>query len=156
MSKDLPIEKKLLEALLKKGKELLENEEIMPPYALIRLLRMGLSMTQRQLAKRAQVQHSTILRIEKGDIRPNEETLRKIFGALECDLAFIPVPRFKNIDALLRKRARNIAEKRLRRLEGTMALEQQLPEETWQRRLLENEIELILKTPSKIWNEDAI
>jgi len=155
MKAKLPIEEKLLISLLEKGKAIGANQEILSSGALVRLLRLGLGMTQRQLAKHASVPHSTISRIEKGRIRPNEETLRKIFAAMECDVAFIPVPRFKSVDALLRERAKKIAEKRLRYLEGTMALEQQQPEKIWRKRLLENEIELILQSPSQLWDEDA-
>jgi transcriptional regulator with XRE-family HTH domain len=151
----LPIETKLLESLLEKGEEIRKDQEILPLGSLVRMVRVGLGMTQRQLAMHAKVPHSTISRIEKGVIRPNEETLRKIFAAMECDIALIPVPRFKSVESLLRSKAKKIAEKRLQYLEGTMALEQQRPEKKWRERLLESEIEAILKFPSQLWEEDA-
>jgi transcriptional regulator with XRE-family HTH domain len=154
MKKVLSIESQLVSSLLKKGDELRREQELLSVSALISLLRLGLGMSQRQLAKRANMPHSTISRIEKGTIHPNEDTLRKIFAAMECDLAFIPIPHFKNVEALLRRRAERIAEKRLLYLEGTMALEKQKPEKKWRERLLENEIEELLKTPSLLWDED--
>lgn len=155
MKTELPIEAKLLAALLIKGKQVRADQEVIAPNALVRLVRRGLGMTQRQLAKRAEVPHSTIARIEKGVIRPNEDTLRKIFDAMECDIAFIPMPRFQSVESLLRKKAERIAEKRVQYLEGTMALEQQKPEKKWRERLLENEIAELLKSPSLLWEEDG-
>lgn len=154
MRTELPIESNLLAALLKRGEEQRREQEVLPSGAIVRLVRLGLGMTQRQLAKRAGMPHSTIVRIEKGDVRPNEDTLRKIFAAMECDLAFIPVPRFESIEMLLRKRAKRIAEKRVQYLEGTMALEQQKPDKKWRDLLVESEIKELMKSPSILWDED--
>ncbi len=154
MKKELPIESRVLASLLKRGEQQRRDQEAFSPGALVRLIRLGLSMTQRQLAKRAGMPQSTVARIEKGNIRPNEDTLRRIFAAMECDLAFIPMPRFESVEMLLRKRARRIAEKRVQYLEGTMALEQQKPEKKWRDRLLESEIEELMKSPSVLWDED--
>lgn len=154
MRTKLPIEEKLLDSLLEEGRKK-SHQEILSIGALVRLFRLGLGITQRQLAKRAQVPQSTIIRIESGESRPKEMTIRKIFNALECDIAFIPIPRFKDVETLLREKAKKIAEKRLQYIEGTMALEQQRPDKLWQRRLLESEIELILKSPSQLWDENV-
>lgn len=145
----------MLASLLKKGEKIRADQEILSPGALVRLVRLGLVMTQRQLGGRAKIPHSTVSRIEKGVIRPNEETMRRIFAAMECDIAFIPIPRFDSIESFFREKAKKLAEKRVRYIEGTMALEQQRPEKKWRERLIESEIESILKSPSQLWDEDA-
>lgn len=154
MKIELPIETKLLISLLKKGKQVEADQEVLTPGALVRLLRLGLGMTQRQLAQRARVPQSTVARIEIGSIRPNEETLRKIFSAMECGIAFVPIPHFKSVEDLLRKKATTIAEKRIQYLEGTMALELQKPDKKWRERLLASEIEELMKSPTQLWDED--
>lgn len=149
------MQSKLLASLLLKGSEVRKDQEILSSGSLIRLLRLELGMTQEQLAARAKMPRSTIVRIEKGITRPNVETLRKIFSAMECDIAYIPVPRFESIETLLREKALKLAENRIRYVEGTMALEKQRPEKKWRDQLLESEIESILNSPSQIWDEDA-
>jgi transcriptional regulator with XRE-family HTH domain len=156
MAQKLFFEEQLAQSLIKKGKGLANDQEVISAGALILLLRQSLQMNQRQLAQRAGVPHSTISRIERGEMHPNEDTLHKIFAAMECDIAFVPVPRFKNIPALLREKAKRLAEKRLIKVEGTMALEKQRPEKKWRHKLLESEIERILQSPSQLWDEDAI
>lgn len=74
---------------------------------------------------------------------------------MECDIAYIPVSRFESVESLLREKAVKLAEKRVRYVEGTMALEKQRPEKKWRDQLLENEIESILSSPSQIWDKDA-
>ncbi len=74
---------------------------------------------------------------------------------MECDIAYVPIPRFESIELFLREKARKIAEKRVRYVEGTMALEQQKPEKKWRDLLLENEIESILSSPGQLWDDDV-
>jgi len=155
MSGHLPIEKELVVSLLKKGRLIKKEHEIFSSGSLVRLVRLSLGMTQRQLAKRARVPQSTISRIEKEETHPNETTLRKIFNALECDITSLPIPRFTSIEDLLALRARKLAESNLQYLEGTMALELQQPDKKWREYLLKKEIESLLENPSRLWEEDA-
>ncbi len=153
--KQLPIEDSIIQSLLEKGVALSKEQEALSSGSVIQLMRRYLGMTQRQLAKRAQIPQSTVARIEKGVTQPNVTSLRKIFAAMECDIAILPLPRFKNVHELLKKRAERIAKKRIKYLEGTMALEEQKPEKKWREQLLKSEIEQLLKTPSILWEDEG-
>lgn len=114
-------------------------------------MRDRLSMSQRQLAKLAGIAQSTVTRIENEDIKPNQNTLRKIFSAMGCDLALLPIP-YQNLDSFLYEKAKKIAEARINYLESTTALENQKPDKKWREFALQNEIESLLKNPSELWN----
>lgn len=150
-----PFEEKMLDSLLADGVRILDQQEIFSTGALIRLLRLRLNMTQRQLSIRTAIPQSTIVRIEREKTKATEKTLRKIFSAMGCTLLLIPAPR-TSVEDFMREKARKIAEKRLSYLEGTMALEKQRPEKKWREQLLESEIEKILHSPSQIWDEDDL
>lgn len=90
MKKKLNIQSKLLASLLLKGAEVRKDQEVLSSGSLIRLLRLELGMTQEQLAARAKMPRSTIIRIEKGITRPNEETLRKFFQPWNAILPTFP------------------------------------------------------------------
>jgi transcriptional regulator with XRE-family HTH domain len=155
MSKQLPTEQKILESLLKSGKHLQAAGETLSSGALVRMMRQALGMTQNQLAHLAHMPRSTITRIENETIKPNEETLKKIFNAMECDLAYIPIPRFSNLQEMIKRRAYKVIEKRADYLEGTMALEKQRPKKNWRKQMIENETEKVLKKPSSLWKNNG-
>ena len=117
----------------------------------IRTLRGYLRMTQRDLAKRANISQPHLVAIESGKTDPQIGTLRRVYEALYCDLAVEPRPR-KPLIELLRGQARSLALKRLKHTMGTMALENQAPDEEVFRRLLEKRTDEILKDDSeRIW-----
>jgi len=118
---------------------------------LIRLLRVRLGMTQAQLAKRCGLPQSHIAKIEKGKGDIQLDTLRHIFAAMVCRLVVAPQPE-TDLDGIVRKQARNAALKRVRRLAGTMAMEEQRPEEDMLEALVRAETEKLLeKRSSEIW-----
>ena len=117
----------------------------------IRTLRGYLRMTQRDLASRANISQPHLVAIESGRIDPQISTLRRVYDALSCDLAVEPRPR-KPLTELLRGQARSLALKRLKHTMGTMALENQAPDEEVFRQLLEKRTDEILKDDKeRIW-----
>ena len=114
------------------------------PVEWIKVLRNHLRMTQAELAKRAGISQPHLAAIERGRFDPQVRTLKRIFEALSCDLMIVPRPR-KDIEEVLRGRARSVALKRLKHSMGTMALENQAPSADVFRHLLEKRTDEILK-----------
>lgn len=154
MKKKPAVEREIVKSLLQKGKKIKADQEAFSIADLLKLMRKAFGMTQKILAERAGVPQSTIARIESGIVSPSEEMVKKIFNAFSCDLSYVPVPRFEVFDDFIRARAAKIAKKRMKYLEGTMALEEQLPSKRFRKDLLESEIEEILESPGAIWDED--
>ena len=117
----------------------------------IRALRGYLRMTQRDLARRANISQPHLAGIESGKIDPQVSTLRRIWEGLSCDLIVEPRPR-KPLKDVLRGQARSLALERLKQTMGTMALENQAPDEDVFRQLLEKRTDDILKDErERIW-----
>ncbi len=144
------VEERALAQLHRQG----AREEVNFPFnAWIRLLRKYLRMTQAELAERAKIPQSHIVKIEGGKADVQISTLEKIFKAISCELVIQPKPQ-KPIDEILRGRARAIALKRLKQVMGTMALEGQAAEADTFRELLEKKTDEILRDPrEKLWNK---
>lgn len=119
---------------------------------MITLLRKRLRMSQRVLAKRAKIPQATLSRIESGKTQPNLTTLEKIFKALFCDIALIPLPAC-DFDQIVRQQIHLVAKKRVQYLKGTMALELQQPkDEVIQEFILREEGELSANKHFDIWS----
>jgi predicted DNA-binding mobile mystery protein A len=119
----------------------------------VRILRGYLRMTQTELAKRAKILQSHVVKIEsgKGDIQIS--TIKKVFNALSCDLVIEPKPQ-KSLEEVLRSRARAVALKRLKQSMGSMALEEQAPEKELFKQLLEKKTDEILSDRrEKLWTK---
>lgn len=117
----------------------------------IRILRGYLRMTQMELAKRSNISQPHLAAIESGRIDPQISTVRRIYEGLSCDLVVEPRPR-KPLNQVLRGQARGLALKRLKHTMGTMALENQAPDEEVFRQLLEKRTNEILKDDrERLW-----
>lgn len=137
-------------ARLQKGPE---EELSLPFHEWIRLLRKYFRMTQSELAERAQLPQSHIVKIESGEADIQISTLEKIFKALSCEWVIQPNPQ-KPIHEILRERARAIALTRLKQSMGTMALEGQAAAPDTFRELLKKKTDEILSDPTeKLWNK---
>ncbi len=120
----------------------------------IRSLRNYLRMTQAELAQRAKITQPHLAAIESGKTDPQIGTLRKIFDGLSCDLVIRPRPRRK-LDEVLKDQAGSVALKRLKQSMGTMALENQAPDEEAFRHLLKKKTEEILEDRREhLWRTD--
>lgn len=114
----------------------------------IRLLRNYLRMTQTELAKHAKITQPNLAAIESGKVDPQVSTLQRIYQGLSCNLSMEPRPQ-KPLDEILRDRARAIARKRLKHTMGTMALENQVPDEEIFERLLRKRTDDLLRSRRK-------
>ena len=146
-------EKLFLEEIFSCIKDLNNVQKKVSIGQLLALIRRQLKISQRILAKRAKVPQSTISRIESGHLWTNIITLRKIFDALSCDLFVIARPR-ENLDSIRRKQARIKAEKKVRYLQGTMALEKQELDPKMFSELIEKEEKKLLNSPGfELWED---
>jgi transcriptional regulator with XRE-family HTH domain len=153
MKRSLFSEKLLLEEVAVEGQKTRGILRGLSIGSLIKMIRLQLGMSQKALAKRAHVPQSTISRVEQGNKTPNLPTLNKVLGALFCDLLIVPVLQ-ESIDTIRQKQARKMAEKRVRYLKGTMALEKQEPDSKLTAELLKQEVEHLLKNSNaKLWDD---
>ena len=92
----------------------------------INSIRTALGMSTADLAVRLGVTPSTVNRLEKSEARGtvNLESLSKVADVLNCDLVYALVPRV-DLEELVRKQALEVAARRLKTTQATMALEQQ-------------------------------
>ena len=67
----------------------------------IRAMRSSLRITQQELSRRSGVPRATISRIETGRVDPQVSTVRRLFEAAGCELAWLP--RCRNRAAYIRK-----------------------------------------------------
>jgi transcriptional regulator with XRE-family HTH domain len=79
------------------------QEMRLEPGRWVRVLRVALHMTQRQLTARAKVSQGHVALIEKGRLEPQLATLRRIFDALYCGVIVLPVPARRVSDILAEK-----------------------------------------------------
>ncbi len=148
----LEAEKKFIDTVLKAGKGLPKEVLFQEARVLIRSLRKRLRMTQKQLAKRIGLPQSYIAKLESGKTSPSLNTLEKIFRNLGCSLSLILVPEI-DPETLLKKQAHLAAQKIVRRVAGTMALEDQLPrKEALEEMVISEQKRLLDSETSKIWD----
>jgi len=113
-------------------------------------------MNQRQLARRCGIPQSHLTRIEQGKGDVQYGSLRRIFQALFCQ-PILNVRPEKDFDAILAARAHVVAERRIRKTLGTMALENQEPDRETTQELLRREERRLLNNPSaELWDDEAI
>ena len=130
------------------------NDPNLKPGHWIRILRTYLRMTQGELAKRANITKANLIAIESGKADPRVSTLQRIYKGLYSNLSIEPVPQ-KPLEEILRGRARAIALKRLKKIMGTMALEDQAPRKEIFKKLLEKRTDEILRDPrERLWRND--
>ena len=153
MKKPRKSEKLLLEEIFESSKALKKAQRGISIGEIISLIRSQLRMSQRVLAKKANVPQSTISRIESNSFEPNVITLRKITDALECDL-LITISPCEEIGLMRIKQASIKASKKIQYLQGTMSLEDQEPDQKILNELIEDETKSLLdSSSSELWEE---
>ena len=152
MKKTFKSEKLLIGEISRAGERLFRLLRGLTIGQLIGMIRKQLGMSQKVLSSRAKVPQATLSRLErdKGDVQIS--TVRKILGALSCDLMIVPVMR-ESIDLQRRRQARRIAEKHIRYLKGTMNLEKQEPDTDFLNELMKQKEEEILHSKTKLWEK---
>ena len=97
-----------------------------PARGWIKALRTALGMSYRQLAERLGQHPATITGLERSEARGTIQlsTLRRLGEAMNCTLVYALVPN-DALEAIVQRRARQVARKRLNAVSHTMRLEQQ-------------------------------
>jgi predicted DNA-binding mobile mystery protein A len=98
-----------------------------PSKGWIRALREAMGVSSGELAQRLQANRSLASQQEKAEVddRITMRSLRACADALDCDLIYAFVPRGSSVDETLAARARGAASQTVRRVEHSMALEDQ-------------------------------
>ena len=98
-----------------------------PPTGWIKAVRLGLGMTLQQLANRISVSKQSVLEMEQRekDGSISLKLLRDTARALDMELVYGFVPKDGSLDALIERKARELALKIVNRTSNTMKLEDQ-------------------------------
>ena len=98
-----------------------------PPKGWIRALREAMGVSTGELAQRLHANRSLAPQQEKAEVddRITLKSLRACAAALDCELVYAFVPRGTSIEETLAARARAAASRTVRRVEHSMALEDQ-------------------------------
>ncbi len=125
-----------------------------PPYGWLRTIRETLGLSVRQQAARSGVSSNTIHNSEKNEAqdRITLAQLRRLAAALDCELVYAIVPH-QDLAEILAKRAEQIARIEVLAVSHTMALENQVVEESFiQAQIAERKQDLLNKNWSRLWD----
>ncbi len=132
-----------------------DQRTILPPSELIRLLRDRFQMTQRQLARRCRMPQSHLALIEQGKKDFQYSTLTKILRAFSCQPVLNLRPE-QEFGAMILQRVHEVAQRRVRRTLGTMALESQEPDGSTTQEMIRREEQRLMNNLSEIWDDETI
>jgi predicted DNA-binding mobile mystery protein A len=98
-----------------------------PPLGWVHAIRAALGVSASELAKKLGASRQLILQQERAEVedRITLKSLRTLADALDCDLVYALVPRALSLRALIEQTARSVAIRDVRRVEHSMALEDQ-------------------------------
>jgi predicted DNA-binding mobile mystery protein A len=126
-----------------------------PKEGWLRTTRKSLGMSGAQLARRMGITRAAISNTEKSELegRVTIKAMRDAAEAMDCRFVYAIVPE-KDIETLIRKRAREKAKAKVRKINQHMALEAQ----TLSGDKIEFEIErltdeLVKDIPAELWND---
>lgn len=118
----------------------------------IKAIRTSLGMTLEQLANKLGVTRQNVQKIEKREVDLNIslKTLKEVGEAMDMQLVYALIPKDDSLQALIERRAEEIAREIVMRTNQTMVLEDQgIPYERLQD-AIERRKEIILNTNPKI------
>ena len=122
-------------------------------HSMVRMVRNRLGMTQEQLARRVGLPQSHIAKIESGQVDIQISTMKRIFKALQCAPIMLPRP-IKEIDALVRDRALEAAEKNVRSsIKAKYGAKADIGKNVREQMVRDEAARLLRDRPSSIWNE---
>lgn len=126
-----------------------------PQKGWLRAIREALGMSSKQLANRLGVKPPRITVLENSEIS-GTVTIKKMqeaANALECDFFYALIPR-KKLSDIVRGQAENLAKTRIRSVSHSMLLESQQLSSSEQKKVMNAEIEKILKQmPRELWED---
>ena len=126
-----------------------------PKKGWIKEVRESLGMSMKDLADRLGTIKQRIERIEKDEVasKVSLETMKKTAEAMNCDFIYFVVPK-NSLEETLKDQGLKAAQKILKQVGKTMALEAQSTSSHSQKQLVENLAqEMLLKEDRKIWKE---
>jgi predicted DNA-binding mobile mystery protein A len=126
-----------------------------PAKGWLRAVREALGMSGRQFARRLRVSAPWITALEKKELTGavTINTMRQAAESLDCVFVYAVIPR-ESLEAIVRKRAEALAEKRLARVSHSMLLEAQQLSDIEQQKAFSAEVEaLIREMPKELWDE---
>jgi predicted DNA-binding mobile mystery protein A len=143
------------EALDRVLQPLLAMEIPRPRVGWVKAIRTALGMRVEQLARRAELDPTTVTRLEQNEAKGSITlgSLEHLADALDCTLVYALVPK-KSLDAIVRDRAETVFEREQRETATTMALEAQQgsPENSLRNDILK--AMLVTKLDKRLWEED--
>ncbi|MCF4120547.1 mobile mystery protein A [Antribacter sp. KLBMP9083] len=122
----------------------------------VRAIRSALGMSTTDLARRLGVTPVAVRKLEASERAGTArlDTLARAADAMGCDLVYAFVPR-ASLEEIVRDQAEKVAAEQLRRVETTMALEDQRVEDARERDRLRAERVRALTTSPHLWRELA-
>jgi len=129
------------------------NKLIRPKEGWVRTLRKALGMSGPQMAKRLGMSKSQASQMERMEIedRITLKQLRRVADSFECDLVYALVPR-RSIEAIIRDRAKDKAQKLVTKTDVQMKLEAQQLSNAQLDAQVEVEIDrLVREMPRNLW-----
>ena len=126
-----------------------------PPTGWIKAVRLGLGMTLQQLANRISVSKQSVLEMEQRekDGSISLKLLRESARALDMELVYGFVPKDGSLDALIERKARELAIKIVKRTSNTMKLEDQENSESRIKKAIDERTALLKnEMPKILWD----
>lgn len=131
------------------------KQVIPPPAGWIKAIRTTLGMSMQQLGNRLGITKQAVLEIERREKEGSItiKSLSEIARAMDMQLVYGFVPNDENLDALVEKRANELAKIIVMRTSSTMKLEDQANSENRiQTAIQERTEELINELPKILWD----
>ena len=126
-----------------------------PPTGWIKAVRLGLGMTLQQLANRISISKQSVLEMEQRekDGSISLKLLRDSARALDMELVYGFVPKDGSLDALIERKARELAIKIVNRTSNTMKLEDQENSENRIKKAIDERTALLKnEMPKILWD----
>ncbi len=129
-------------------------EERPPPGGWIKVIRKALGMSTRQLAKRLGITQQAVTDLERRerDGRATIDALTKAARAMGAELVYAIVPA-TDLEEMIRKRARTMAQRRIGRVAHSMELEDQGTSAEERERQITALTADLIASPRNLWNE---
>jgi predicted DNA-binding mobile mystery protein A len=130
--------------------------DVVPPSTgWIHAFRKALNMSLRQLAQRISITPQSVREIEERERNGTVslKVLRQVATALDMKFVYGFVPREQSLDAMIEKRARELAEKLVERTSIHMSLEDQKVSDEGLKRIIEDKTrEFVEEVPKMLWD----
>ncbi len=124
-----------------------------PVLGWVRATRDALGMSGADLARRMRIAQPNVAQLEKSETAGTIQldTLRRAAAAMDCTLVYALVPN-GSLDKIVRRRAREVAERDLGATDQSMRLEAQTPPTELREGLVEDLAERLIDT-RRLWRE---